>query len=83
MFNLGRKRNIVVMDGTDKGKLNAIVSIVRMMAGENSVKDLHRLDDNHQSMMVMKVKTTKSRFEDIEDVISNTLPGLCNFNVPL
>lgn len=76
----GRK-NIIVHDGTDKKTLNGIISIVRMIAGEKSVKDLHKLDDNHPTTMVVEVKANRSRFGTIEDVLSEAFPALCSFNV--
>lgn len=76
-----RKRNIVVMDGSDVRRLAAIDSISRMIALNKNVSTYRMLDMVHPTMMVLEVKCSKRKFENLQYVIDNLYPGLCIYDV--
>lgn len=76
-----RKRNIVVMDGSDVKKLATIVWVSRMVVSNKNVLTYRMLDIDHPTMQVLEVKCSKRKFENLQYVIDNLYPGLCIYDV--
>lgn len=76
-----RKRNIVVMDGSDVKKLATIVWVSRMVINNKNVLNYRMLDIDHPTMQVLEVKCSKRQYEDLQYAIDDLYPGLCTYDV--
>ena len=76
-----RKRNIVVMDGSDVKKLATIVWVSRMVVNNKNALNYRMLDIDHPTMQVLEVKCSKRQYEYLQYVIDNLYPGLCTYDV--
>lgn len=78
---LKRRRNIVVMDGSDSKTLATIIWVSRMVVSEKNVSNYRMLDMDHPTTQVLEVKCSKRRYEDLQYAIDNLYPGLCTYGV--
>ena len=76
-----RKRNIVVMDGSDAKKLANIIWISRVVLSDKTKLNYRMLDIDHPTILVLEVKCSKHRYEDLQYLIDNLYPGLCTYDV--
>lgn len=76
-----KKFTTVVMDGSDADRVIAITGIMNMMNGERyGEANCRTFDSDHPTMKVIDIRTTKRRFNQIQNVIEQVYPGLCIFN---
>lgn len=77
-----RKRNVVVMDGSNKEVLNEVIGLFGVVAYPNGGKFTHRpLDENHPNMIVIEAKLRKNEFENARQILEEIYPGLCIYDV--
>ena len=76
-----KKRNLVIMDGSNIETVKAVLGVVRMIGGDKCIKRCKRLDDSHPTMKVINYRTDSRTSEDIKEVLDKVWPGLCIYNV--
>ena len=72
---------IVIMDGSDKKKVNNITAIINCITGKRHGKCITRsIDSDRPTMIVVEFVCTDMTFAVISDTIEQSYPGLCIFS---
>lgn len=77
-----KKSNVVIMDGTNTKVLKSIIGVIEMINGKFRGKiECRDAGDNYPSMKVIEFKTDKERLNEIQEIIEESYPALCLFDV--
>ena len=82
----GEKRNVVIMDGTNKKVVKDIVSIIEMLTGRmrwfNKIRP-KKIDRQHPNMLAIKFRMTESDFGYLQRLLDKEHPAQCAYDVIL
>lgn len=74
----------VIMDGSDKKKVNEITSTFEMMKNKRFGKIKAKpVDKDHPTMLVFTTLMSAQRYHDTRRIINRTYPGLCVFDAKM
>lgn len=79
-----RKYKTIIMDGSDRKKVNEITNIFDMMLNKRFSKIKAKpVDEDHPTMLVFTTITSAQRYHDTRRIINKTYPGLCVFDAKM
>lgn len=90
MLEKTKERKFVIMDGSDKNFIKAVISIVEMVTNRlHWYQKLSRrircraLDKNHPTMKVITVRSNYRQFDELRKILTRVYPAQCVFDVEL